>query len=180
MAKQSSMNSTKAIFVGIFLITVIGLISYLIFLQPEQSTTQSDPTDLNLTQTSDDQKNSDSQGDQPTQSETSLSPASYSEYSPERFQQASSSKRVLFFYANWCPTCRPVDQEFTQNTEEIPQGVSVIRVNYNDSDTDDNEKALAKKYGVTYQHTFVQIDSEGNEVAKWNGGQSEELIENLK
>jgi hypothetical protein len=57
--------------------------------------------------------------------------------------------------------------------------VTIIRVNYNDSDTDPAEEALADEYGVTYQHTFVQIDENGNEVAKWNGGEIEELLERI-
>ena len=28
---------------------------------------------------------------------------------------------------------------------------------------------LRQKYGVTVQHTFVQVDAEGNELAKWSG-----------
>ncbi len=53
-------------------------------------------------------------------------------------------------------------------------------MNYNDPDTDQEEKDLAKKYRVTYQHTFVQIDSQENEVTKWNGGQLEGLLANLQ
>ncbi|KXK10180.1 MAG: hypothetical protein UZ22_OP11002000912 [Microgenomates bacterium OLB23] len=56
----------------------------------------------------------------------------------------------------------------------------VIRVNYNDPQTDDEEKALAKQYGVGYQHTFVQIDQQGNEVTKWNGGSLKELLSSIK
>jgi hypothetical protein len=56
----------------------------------------------------------------------------------------------------------------------------VIRVNYNDPDTDATEKELAKKYGITYQHTFVQIDSTDQVVTKWNGGRLKELLSNLK
>ncbi len=33
----------------------------------------------------------------------------------------------------------------------------------------DSETDLKRQYGVTLQHTFVQIDSDGNEVAKWSG-----------
>lgn len=93
---------------------------------------------------------------------------------------AKDKKRVLFFYANWCPTCKPADEDFTNNVNNIPQNVVIVRVNYNDSDTDQDEKDLAKKYGITYQHTYVQIDTAGNEVKKWNGGKLEELLENIK
>ncbi len=92
----------------------------------------------------------------------------------------SSGRRVLFFYANWCPTCRPADTNIQANEGRLPTDLTVFRVNYNDSDTDAAEKALAQKYGVTYQHTFVQINTDGAEIAKWNGGALPELLENIK
>lgn len=104
----------------------------------------------------------------------------YVEYSKATFDGAANKRRVLYFYANWCPICRPIDINFKENVSKIPEDVVVIRVNYNDSDTDQEEKDLAKKYGITYQHTFVQIDSQGKEVAKWNGGQIDELLANIK
>ena len=85
----------------------------------------------------------------------------------------------MYFYANWCPICRPADAEFKANQGRIPEGVVVIRINYNDSDTDSEEEGLAQEYGITYQHTFVEIDSSGQEVQKWNGGGVEELLERL-
>ncbi|OGM04142.1 hypothetical protein A2715_04050 [Candidatus Woesebacteria bacterium RIFCSPHIGHO2_01_FULL_39_32] len=103
----------------------------------------------------------------------------YIEYSPEVLASNKDKKRVLYFYANWCPTCRPADADFKANESQIPEDVVLIRVNYNDSDTDSEEEQLATQYGITYQHTFVQIDESGNEVTKWNGGQIEELLERL-
>jgi len=109
-----------------------------------------------------------------------LTGSRYVEFSPESLQTTQDKRRVLFFYANWCPLCRPVNEELTANVDELPDDVVVIRVNYNDSDTDQNEKDLAKKYGVTYQHTFVQIDSRGTEVTKWIGGDLAELLSRTK
>ena len=94
----------------------------------------------------------------------------YEDYTKSAFDQATGKRRVLFFYANWCPICRPADSDIRANVAKLPADVVVFRVNYNDTDTDSDEKALAKEYGVTYQHTFVQIDSDGNVVTKWNGG----------
>lgn len=105
---------------------------------------------------------------------------SYVPYTPEVFASAAGSRRVLFFYASWCPTCRPADKSFSNNTDWIPQGTVVIRVNYNDPDTDQNESELAGTYGITYQHTFVQIDESGNEITKWNGGDIDGLVGNIK
>lgn len=104
----------------------------------------------------------------------------YGEYENGVLETTSGKKQILFFYANWCPTCRPVDAEFKARRESIPSGLAIIRVNYNDPDTDSEEKKLAEKYGITYQHTFVQINANGDEVAKWNGGGLTELKRNIK
>lgn len=74
----------------------------------------------------------------------------------------SSEKVVLFFNASWCPTCKAADKEF--KSSKIPDGVTILSVDY------DLNTELRKKYGVTYQHTFVQIDGKGEIVKKWSGG----------
>jgi thiol-disulfide isomerase/thioredoxin len=68
---------------------------------------------------------------------------------------------VLFFNASWCSTC----QQAQRNLEAsgVPDGLTVVKVDY------DSASDLRQKYGVTIQHTFVQIDEEGNQVAKWTG-----------
>ena len=104
----------------------------------------------------------------------------YVVYSKKTLAKASDKRRVLYFYANWCPICRPADANFKENVGRIPQDLVLIRVNYNDSDTDQEEKDLAQKYGITYQHTFVQIDAKGNKISVWNGGQINELLNNIK
>ena len=46
-----------------------------------------------------------------TTQNTSLanSASRYVEYSQTALSQAVDTRRVLYFYANWCPTCRPAD-----------------------------------------------------------------------
>lgn len=104
----------------------------------------------------------------------------YVEYSQSAYESASGKKRVLFFYANWCPTCKPLDAQLKANMDKIPAGVVILRVNYNDTDTDAADKALAQKYGITYQHTFVQVDEQGDEIAKWNGGGLDKIVSSVK
>jgi thiol-disulfide isomerase/thioredoxin len=104
----------------------------------------------------------------------------YVEYSKKALDNASVKRRVLFFYANWCSECRPADANFKENESKIPEDVVVIRVNYNDTGTNQEERNLAKKYDVIYQHTFVQIDEQGNKIIAWNGGQIDELLNNIK
>ena len=65
---------------------------------------------------------------------------------------------VLYFYANWCPICKaefPLMQKaFNELTTDKIIG---FRVNYNDDQTDNDEKNLAKQFGVAYQHTKVFV-----------------------
>lgn len=73
---------------------------------------------------------------------------------------------VLDFYANWCPICRAEAPDIEEGFDQVnnPQVIG-FRVNYNDTETDDVEKALAQEYGVTYQHTKV-ILKDGKAVLK--------------
>ena len=89
---------------------------------------------------------------------------SYEEYSSEKIVMASVTHDVvLFFRASWCPTCKAVDADIKAHLKEIPESLTILDVNY------DNSTEMKKKYGVTYQHTFVQVDAQGNLVKKWSG-----------
>jgi len=71
----------------------------------------------------------------------------------------ASENTVIFFHANWCPSCRAADAGISGG--EIPSGLTILKADF-DTQTD-----LRKKYGVVAQHTFVQVDADGNQVAKW-------------
>ncbi len=98
----------------------------------------------------------------------------YQEYSQDELNEPGGNRRVLFFHASWCPTCKVADAEFEKNASAIPEGVVVYKTDY------DTHAELKKKYGVTYQHTFVQLDGQGNVVKKWNGGGIKELAANVQ
>lgn len=66
---------------------------------------------------------------------------------------------VLYFYANWCPICKAEFPRMQEAFHELADSRVVgFRVNYKDDETDVDEVALARKFGVAYQHTkiFVQ------------------------
>ena len=114
------------------------------------------------------------------QSSTNVSNSSsaYLDYSEEVFkaEAAKGNKIVLFFRASWCPVCYEIDKEFHDHFNDVPPGISVLKVDYVSSAND----SLKKKYAITYQHTFVQIDKDGNEITKWNGGGIDNLKKYLK
>lgn len=90
--------------------------------------------------------------------------ASYEAYSPEKLANAEAGNVVLFFRAGWCPSCRTVDGDIKANMKNIPENLTILDVDY------DKSSDLKKKYGVTTQHTFVQVDAKGNLIKKWTGG----------
>ena len=96
--------------------------------------------------------------------DTMMKAGSYEAYASEKVLLASATHDVvLFFKASWCPTCRAVDADIKANLGKIPSSLAILEVNY------DNSTALKQKYGVTYQHTFVQVDKDGNLIKKWTG-----------
>lgn len=99
--------------------------------------------------------------------DTSMKSGSYELYTPEKVMLASDSHDVvLFFRAGWCPSCRTLDLDIKKNMSSIPSSLAILDVDY------DNSTALKQKYGVTYQHTLVQVDKDGNLIKKWSGGSS--------
>ena len=110
-----------------------------------------------------------------TPSEEQGSPGSYEAYAPEKLAKAEEGDIVLFFHASWCPSCRFLDAEIRAHADEIPSGLAILKLDY------DTEIELKKKYGVTTQHTLVQVDAEGNLIKKWSGGISiESIVAQLK
>lgn len=75
----------------------------------------------------------------------------------------ADSKVVLFFNASWCSTCKKARDNFESSLSEIPEDVTIVVVDFDDS------TELKQKYGVTLQHTFIQVDSAGEQLAKWSG-----------
>lgn len=90
----------------------------------------------------------------------------YEAYAPAKLALAEKGKVILFFRASWCPTCRGLDADIRANLGKIPKGTAILDINY------DTATELKQKYGVTYQHTLVQVDVKGNQLARWTGSPS--------
>ncbi len=107
---------------------------------------------------------------------TPTATAQYKDYSADAVAKAQQENKrvVLFFHAAWCPTCIAANKAFNANTNQLPADVVLLKTDY------DTETTLKKKYAITYQHTFVQIDASGNQISKWTGGDVESLKKYLK
>lgn len=80
----------------------------------------------------------------------------YEEYSPERFDELlGSEKFLLFFHADWCPTCRVLEARLKKDLSVL-NGHTVLETNY------DREVALKKEYGVLVQSTVIFFNEDGS------------------
>ena len=86
--------------------------------------------------------------------------ANYMVYENQDFAM-SDDAQVLFFHAKWCPDCVTAHKNIAESSTTA--GVKIYKIDY------DNSDELKKKYEVTKQHTFVQIDAMGNMIKKWSG-----------
>lgn len=111
---------------------------------------------------------------------TSQNPASqsqnYVEYTPTIVRELTNQNKkvVLFFHATWCPTCKAANEDILSRLSEIPENIVIVKTDY------DTYPELKEQYNITYQHTFVQVDSDGNQIIIWNGGDLDEIIAKVK
>lgn len=96
-----------------------------------------------------------------------MASAVYAAFSPEVL--TDGEPKVLFFHAAWCPICREADATLQSIFSDDEPMLSVYKADY------DAEAALKAKYGVTYQHTFVLVDGQGNVVRTVQGPTDEQL-----
>lgn len=98
-----------------------------------------------------------------TEEETQKAHGIFVDYDSALLTNANNGSVVLFFWAGWCPTCQALERNLNAEIDQFPADLTILRTNY------DSETALIQKYGVSYQHTLVQIDAKGNLIKKWSG-----------
>ncbi len=98
----------------------------------------------------------------------------YLDFNKADYNKALSENKtiLLYFYATWCPICKEEQKKTIGAFNELNKENFIgFRVNYNDGDTDADERELAKQFGISYQHTKIIIKS-GKQVLKapdsWN------------
>jgi peptide methionine sulfoxide reductase msrA/msrB len=65
---------------------------------------------------------------------------------------------VLFFHADWCPTCQEAEKNFLAST--FPENLTILKVDY------DTQVDLKKKYRVLSQTSFVLIKPDGTMIKR--------------
>ncbi len=92
-----------------------------------------------------------------------VTPGSYVDLATYRADPATyqDGTVVLFFHADWCPSCRATDAALVE--DGVPDGLTVVQVDF------DTETALRQKHGIVQQHTFVHVDADGTALATWSG-----------
>jgi thioredoxin 1 len=70
---------------------------------------------------------------------------------------------VIFFHAPWCPDCVATDASL--RSDGVPDGLTVVKADF------DTETDLRARYGVTVQHSFVQLDGD-EAVRAWTGSRT--------
>jgi thiol-disulfide isomerase/thioredoxin len=106
-----------------------------------------------------------------------MAKGSYIAYSPTALTEAlKNGKALLFFHAGWCPMCQADEKSINENLSKIPDGLTILKVDY------DAQKDLKTQYGITYQNTYVELDSSGKVLTKFNnGGQGiNNILANIK
>jgi thiol:disulfide interchange protein len=83
----------------------------------------------------------------------------YVEYSKSRLENAKEEFIVLFFHANWCPTCKAFEAKVL--SEEIPDNIKILKVDF------DTNSELRKKYNILTQTSFVLVGNEGTLRKRW-------------
>lgn len=102
----------------------------------------------------------------------------YLGYSEENLALATKDggRAVIFFHAGWCATCKAAEADFKANFDKVPSDVTILKTDF------DTSTELKKKYGVTMQDNFVQVDGTGAGITQWtSGGEGiKALLANIK
>lgn len=89
----------------------------------------------------------------------------YYRFEKSHFESSLQQNKIIFlnFHADWCPICQSEKPGILAAFNELNnENVVGYQVHYNDGQTTEDDKEMAKKYGITYQHSKIIIGKDGN------------------
>lgn len=96
----------------------------------------------------------------------------YQDYTPEKMAQLKGTRPfMIFFYAEWCGTCKAWQSRILSSVADLPAGTRILRADY------DNSESLRKEYGVTTQSMGVFFDASGAKVKNSPDPKVSEVVE---
>lgn len=100
---------------------------------------------------------------------------SYEELNAGALESALGNQNiVLFFHADWCPSCVATDTEIKERITELPEDTIIFKTNY------DQEVKLREKFLITAQHSIVIIDKNNALQFKQTGFDFEDIVSVLE
>lgn len=84
----------------------------------------------------------------------------YTAYSEAKRQELleTQTPHVIFFHAEWCPTCRAFEDRLDETLSSYPNGTIILKANF------DTEKELKKEYTVRSQSTLTVVKADGTKL----------------
>lgn len=83
-------------------------------------------------------------------------------YATSALQNAlnTDTQVVLYFSADWCPTCQALTTSLEADQFAFPDDLLVLTIDF------DEQTDLVTQYGVARQHTLIYLDSNGGEAKR--------------
>ena len=87
---------------------------------------------------------------------TSTNITGYLNYSASKVAQALAQGQhvVLFFHADWCPTCKLLHDDLMTMKDSRPSTLAIFKVEY------DTATELKTTYSIVKQHTLIKLDKQ--------------------
>jgi thiol-disulfide isomerase/thioredoxin len=126
--------------------------------EEEPTQEQSDETIEAMTEEDTEQEQEEASEETTEESDEAETSYSAAVYTDNQAALQEAGPKVVYFHADWCPTCRALEERVQSTLGQFPDGTKIVKVDY------DAETALKNQYGVKVQTSLVVLNAEGEQV----------------